>query len=111
MTNLQLFDIGAKKNGMTSGQPINPINHEYMNSYGGKQLQYNESEKHLSKMVRLHHIQAKSTCGYNPINGKENTPVQQMVGYDQQDGMNSRLQVYQEHYKLRPPTLYPQQYY
>ena len=54
-------------------------------------------------MVRLHHLQAKSTCGYNPINGKENANVQQMVGYEQQEGMNSRLQVYQEHFQLRPP--------
>jgi hypothetical protein len=79
MTNLHLFDVGAKKNGMTSGLPVNPINHEYMNSYGGKQLQHNETEKHLTHMVRLHHLQSKSTCGYNPINGKENINVQQMV--------------------------------
>lgn len=42
-TNQYLFDLGAKKNGMTSGLPVNPINHEYMNSYGGKQLQHNET--------------------------------------------------------------------
>lgn len=40
VTNLYLFDVGAKKNGMTGGLPVNPINHEFMNSYGGKQLQY-----------------------------------------------------------------------
>lgn len=32
----------------------------------------------------MHHLQAKSTCGYNLINGKENTGVEQMVGEDQQ---------------------------
>lgn len=57
-------------------------------------------------MVRLHHLQSKNTCGYNPINGKENTTVNQMVGQDQQEGMNSRLQVYQEHYTLKPPRYY-----
>ena len=30
--------MGLKKNGMTSGQAVNPINHQYLNSYGGKKL-------------------------------------------------------------------------
>jgi hypothetical protein len=76
---LQLFDLGLKRNGMTSGLPVNPINHQYMDSYGGKQFQVNESEERLNKMVRMHHIQAKSTCGYNVINGRSNVPVEQMV--------------------------------
>lgn len=35
---LHLFDVGLKRNGMTSGIPVNPINHQYQNTYGGKEL-------------------------------------------------------------------------
>jgi hypothetical protein len=100
---LQLFDVGAKRNGMTSGIPVNPINHHYQDSYGGKQLQSQETEKQLCGLVRLHHLQTKNTCGYNPINGKENTPVTQLLPGDLQPDMGSRLGAYQQHYSIRPP--------
>ena len=69
-TNLQLFDLGVKKNGMTSGIPINPVNHQYQNTYGGKQLEAHDNLKHLNDLVRMHHLQSKNTCGYNLLNGK-----------------------------------------
>lgn len=90
---------------MTGGQPVNPINHQYMNSYGGKQFEMSESEDKLNKMVRMHHIQAKSTCGYNVINGKANTPIEYLVPQEQQEGMHSRILNYQEHYRLRVPEV------
>lgn len=42
-TNLELFDLGEKKNGMSSGIPVNPINHQYQNTYGGRKYQNIES--------------------------------------------------------------------
>ena len=35
-------------------------------------------------MLRLHHLQTKGTCGYNPINGKENVSVKNLIpeGYE-----------------------------
>ena len=34
----QLWDMGLRKNGMTTGIPVNPINHEYANNYRGQQF-------------------------------------------------------------------------
>ena len=54
-------------------------------------------------MVRLHHLQTKNSCGYNLLNGKENTPVHKMVKADDEPMIDSRLQTYKEHYSMRPP--------
>lgn len=32
----QLLDMGLKKNGMTTGIPVNPVTHEYSNNYRGQ---------------------------------------------------------------------------
>lgn len=66
----QLWEMRLRKNGTTTGIPVNPINHEYAPNYRGQLLQRQESEKLLNNMLRLHHLQTKGTCGYNPINGK-----------------------------------------
>jgi len=34
----QLFDMGIKKNGLTNGIPVNPINHQYINTYNGQKF-------------------------------------------------------------------------
>lgn len=54
-------------------------------------------------MLRLHHLQTKSTCGYNPINGKENSSVKNLIPETLFDGMDSRFKEYQDRYSMRPP--------
>jgi hypothetical protein len=34
----QLWDLGLRKNGMTAGIPVNPINHEYATNFRGQQF-------------------------------------------------------------------------
>ena len=103
ITNLHLFDVGLKRNGMTSGIPVNPINHRYQDTYGGKELSRNENQKHLASLVRMHHLQSKSNCGYNLLNGDQTVPVYKNVKNEDQEMMNSRIESYKEHYKVRPP--------
>ena len=79
---------------MTLGMAVNPINHQYLSSYGGKKLAEHESEKELTKLARVHNLQVKSTCGYNVINGRNNFRVEELVGQDRSDGMRSRIQEY-----------------
>ena len=67
-----LLATGQKKNGMTTGIPVNPINHQYDDNYNGNQFRIQEGEKNLNHLLREHHLQKRGTCGYNPINGKEN---------------------------------------
>ncbi len=99
----QLWEMGLRKNGTTTGIPVNPINHEYASSYRGQQFQRQESEKQLNNMLRLHHLQTKGTCGYNPINGKENPQVKSLIAETLGEGMQSRMKEYREKYSLRPP--------
>jgi len=57
----------------------------------------------MNNMLRLHHIQTKGTCGYNPINGIENTPVTELGPSYFKEGIDSRLKEYKERYTLRAP--------
>lgn len=45
-------------------------------------------------MLRLHHLQTKGTCGYNPINGKENSSIQSQLPEYLVPGMDSRIREY-----------------
>jgi hypothetical protein len=98
----QLWDMGLRKNGMTTGIPVNPINHEYASNFRGQQFERQESEKRLNNMLRLHHLQTKGTCGYNVINGKENSSVKSLIPETLIDGMDSRIKEYRDRYSLRP---------
>ena len=51
----------------------------------------------------MHHLQKKGTCGYNPINGKENMSVTSLVPEERVDGMYSRISRYDSHYRFKPP--------
>ena len=50
----------------------------------------------------MHHLQTKN-CGYNLLNGKENTPVPKMVKPEDEELMGSKISTFMEQYKLRPP--------
>lgn len=91
-----LLATGQKKNGMTSGIPVNPINHQYDDNYNGQQLRVQEGEKNLNHLLREHHLQKRSTCGYNLINGKEN------VNAGSRPGMEGRVSEYEAYYRVRP---------
>jgi hypothetical protein len=34
----QAWDMGLRKNGMTTGIPVNPVTHEYASNYRGQQF-------------------------------------------------------------------------
>ena len=72
---VEQLGLGQKRNGLTTGIPVNPINHSYDMNYNGEQFRAREGEKKLNHMLRMHHIQKHNGCGYNLLNGKENTPV------------------------------------
>ena len=88
---------------MTSGIPVNPINHVYQNTYGGKEFEKNENQKNISNLVRMHHLQTKNNCGYNLLNGVAIEPVEKRVRPEDEGMMKSRIDTYKEHYSVRPP--------
>lgn len=61
-----------------------------------------ENEQQLNNLLRMHLLQKKGTCGYNPINGKENLSVTSFVPEQRLDGMHSRISRYESHYRLKP---------
>jgi hypothetical protein len=62
-----------------------------------------EKEQQLNNLLRTHLLQKKGTCGYNPINGKENVSVTSLVPEGGLEGMHSRICRYDSHYRLKPP--------
>jgi len=65
-----LCEIGLKKTGFSNGMPMNPITLQYHQNPFGNQQKFTDEEERLRRLVRAHHIQNASTCGYNPINGQ-----------------------------------------
>ena len=91
-----LLSVGQKRNGMTTGIPVNPINHQYDLNYNGDQFRIREDENRLNKALREHHLVKRGTCGYNVINGKEN------IGAESRVEMAERVREYDEYYRVRP---------
>ena len=59
--------------------PMNPITLQYHQNPFGHQQKFNDEEEKLRKLVRAHHIQNASTCGYNVINGSHLPSIDPLV--------------------------------
>lgn len=75
---------------------------QYHNNSLGKYQEYLDNENRLNKLVRAHNLQTQGTSGYNIINGKPSTYVENLVPTESQGAFEQKLSKFYSKYKIGP---------
>ena len=97
---LSLHQIGSKMNIHSLGQPIDPVNHFYLNNLKGRYQEAADRNKQINQLVRSHKLQTYGSSGYNIINGQNSLTVEQMVPEDNHHVFEQKLSRYYEKFRI-----------
>jgi hypothetical protein len=81
---------------------MNPITLQYHQNPFGSQQKFTDEEIKLRKLVRAHHIQNASTCGYNPVNGQGLPTIDPLVPKNTEGRLDEKLGKFYDTKRLNP---------
>jgi hypothetical protein len=101
--NNQLYDAGVRRHSNASGKPFDPVTNYTESSRRAMEFAAQEQQQKLKNLVRANLMEERSNQRFNVINGTQRPSVEDLVPPTLKGVFASRVELVEQHYRLRPP--------